>query len=267
MTTDTIRFTATKLVAKGKQGILKPDADGYYDLVIGGLNVFNSAQQYYTLKGASALFEQSSQFMRRVKNGVLKGELGHPKRTGMMRDRLGRETAFRLTDDEFVERVLRIEETNTCCHFKEIYLDTNFGKDNPDIKNKDAVAIHGLVKPAGPQAIALKEALENKDENVCFSIRALTRDYYERGVLNRVLERIVTWDFILEPGIHYANKWDTPALESISETIITERMVDRLIKRQMQSGIATEDSISMALEMKQLFDGLKGPQKPVFTNW
>ena len=264
---ETIRFTATKLVAKGKQGILKPDSDGYYDLVIGGLNVFNSVQQYYVLKGAEALFEQSSQFMRRVKNGVLKGELGHPKRTGVMKDRLGRETAFRLTDDEYLERVLRIEETNTCCHFKEIYLDQNFGRDNPDVKNKDAVAIHGLVKPCGPYGDTLKEALENNSENVCFSIRALTRDYYERGIMNRCLERIVTWDFILEPGIHYANKWDTPALESLSENIVTGAMVDRLIERQRVHGVATEDSALMLNDMKRMFDGLKGPQKPVFTNW
>lgn len=177
-----IKFTSTKLNSSRKEGLLKPDSDGYYELIIGGLNTYNSVGEYYTADGARALFEQSSSFMRRIKNGCLKGESGHPKKLPGM------------SADDYIRRVLTIEETNVCCHFKEIWLDESFGRQNPQYRNNALVAVKAKIKPSGPRGEALRASLENKNENVCFSIRAFTKDYYQRGQTIRVLDQIVTWD-------------------------------------------------------------------------
>ncbi len=252
----TVKFTATKLTSTGKAGVIKPDADGYYELIIGGLNTFNSAGEYYTLNGAEELFKQSSIFMRRVTNGCLKGEVGHPKKLPGM------------SMDDYVNRILTIDEGNVCAHFKEVWLDTEFGKKNPKYNNNALVAIMAKVKPTGPKADSLANSLANNSENVCFSIRALTRDYHERGQTYRVLQQIICWDNVNEPGISIANKWDSPALENHSDIIIRETTLKKIINHEVP--VATESSIELAREslaVVQNNKGLKITNIPLIFKW
>lgn len=250
----TIKFSATKLTGTGKRGILKPDEDGYYEMVVGGLNVFNSAGEYYTLKGAEQLFSASSIFMRRVKSGCLKAEVGHPKKLPSM--------AYR----DYVQRIFAIEETNICAHFKEIWLDPTFGVKNPQANNPNLVAIMAKVKPTGPKASGLQAAFDNPHENVCFSIRAVTKDYFERGQCCRVLENIVTFDWVNEPGISIANKWDSPAMESINSQILTKEAVQSVLGSADEYGIATEDSRAMVRDVLRVFEP-RATNLPSFRNW
>ena len=67
---NTIRFECTRL--GNRLGRLKSDGQGGYVMPVGGLNVFNSAGQYYTFEAAKKLFEESSQFMRRVERAVVR---------------------------------------------------------------------------------------------------------------------------------------------------------------------------------------------------
>lgn len=248
-----VKFTATKLASTGKQGILKPDADGYYTMPIGALNAFNSAGEYYTLNGAKELFEQSSIFMRRIKNGCLKGETGHPKRLPGM------------SMDDYINRILTIDEKNVCCHFKEVWLDEQFGANNPEFKNPRMVAIMGKVKPTGPHAASLKASFDNPSENVCFSIRALTRDYYERGQTYRVLTSIVTWDNVNEPGLSNATKWSSPALESIGEQTIIRRNLESLVQN-VDENIVMESTKELAAEaLSRSF--IEPVKSPLYLQW
>lgn len=247
-----VKFTATKLLGTGKRGILTPDADGYYEMIIGGLNTFNSVGEYYTLDGAKALFEQSSIFMRRIKNGCLKGEVDHPKRSNGM------------TDNDYISRILTIDGNNVCVHFKEIWLDENYGKKHPELKNSNLVAIMAKLKPAGPKGSALKASLDNADENVCFSIRALTKDYYQRGQVYRVLNQIVCFDMVTEPGISIANKWQAPALESLFDLSVTKTQLESIVEDRC-SLVATEDSRQLAVESLKTFSS--SVVVPKFTSW
>lgn len=246
----TVKFTATKLANKGKEGILKPDEQGYYTIVIGGLNIFNSVGEYYTADGAKQLFEQSSTFMRRIQNGCLKGELGHPKRLPSM------------DMDSYLRRIMTIEETNVCCHFKEVWLDEQYGRNHPEFKNPSLIAIMAKIKPSGPKGPSLQQSLENPNENVCFSIRAFTKDYAVRGVTHRVLDQIMTFDKVEEPGIFIANKWDTPSLESLSNMVITENNIQEYLE-SIPETLAMEDSNYIA---KELIKSIKTPN-PKYTNW
>jgi hypothetical protein len=255
----TVKFTATKLEAKGLKGILNPDSNGYYELVIGGLNTLNSAGEYYTLEGAKELFEQSSVFMRRVASGNLRGELGHPKKLPGQ------------TMNDFFTRIMGIHEDNVCCHFSEVWLDLNYGKNNPQFNNPDLVAIMAKVKPAGPKGFVLEQSLRNPKENTCFSIRALTKDYMAKGRVNRVLQQIVCWDYVNEPGLALANKYDSPALEelkleTITEALITETMVNKSIEELKGAPVATEDTKILLNETKKIFN-VTEHIKPISFKW
>jgi hypothetical protein len=248
---NSIKFTSTVLNGSGKKGILKPDEEGYYTLVVGGLNTYNSAGEYYTLDGAKRLFESSSIFMRRVSSGCLKGEVGHPKQT----DNMSLAT--------YTNRVLSIEETNVCCHFKEVWLDYDYGKNNPKYNNSGLVAIMAKVKPAGPNGSQLKSSLDNPNENVCFSIRALTRDYYRAGTRMRVLDTIVTFDNVIEPGIATSTKYSSPALESLSETLVNRKQLEALLLPN--NNIATESSKTIINEILISLD--KNINPPIYNRW
>lgn len=244
-------YTATKL-AVGKKGLLPPDANGYYTMPVGALNVFNSVGQYYTLDGAKHLFDESSIFQRRIANGCLKGELGHPKR------------GENMSMDDYMTRILTIEETNVCCHFRKIWLDYDFGKKNPQFKNPNMIAIMAEVKPSGPKGQSLKESFENPDENVCFSIRSLTRDYYQRGQCMRVLQQIVGFDAVTEPGLALATMWSAPALESMVETVVTKRDVQSVVDH-VPAMVGMESTLEMANEALAVFsDNL---QVPLYAKW
>lgn len=250
---NTVKFGCTALNGTNKAGIITPDADGYYDMVVGGMNMFNSAGQWYDYEGAKNLFESSSQFMRRVSRGSLRGELSHPRQE--------RGQSF----DDYVQRIMEIRESNVCVHFKEIYLDFNKMKDN---NGKAVVAIMAKLTPSGPLGPVLEKSLKNKDENVCFSIRSFTKDYYSRGIQVRELKNIITFDAVNEPGINIANKYQAPGLENLSEDLITQSQLSRVCMINNKNGLATESSINMAKELMNTmgWDLPKGVM-PAFTKW
>lgn len=249
-----VKFTATKLADRNKKGLFKPDSDGYYEIVVGGLNVFNSVGEYYTLEGAKQLFEESSPLMRRIQNGCLKAEVGHPKQLPGQ------------SMNDYIRRILTIEETNVCAHFKSIWLDTTYGAKNPQLNNPAAVAILAQLKPAGPKGNFLKEALEDPHQNVCFSIRALTEDYIQRGQTYRVLNTVVTWDYVTEPGLSLANKYDSPALESLAEHTLTVKQLERIADTNNE--IIALESSTLAQEALANISSIKPPLKaPLYSKW
>lgn len=247
-----VRFTCTALSGTNKVGNLPVDADGYRTMVIGGLNMFNSAGQWYDYEGAKNLFEESSQFMRRVKRGSLRGEVGHPKQE--------KGQSF----DDYVSRVLEIREGNVCVHFKEIWLDFNRMK---DASGKSVIAIMAKLVPSGPFGSQLEKQLNNKNENVCFSIRSFTRDYYNKGVYVRELKNIVTFDAVNEPGISIANKFDNPSLESRADNVVTRGQIERAVSAK-QSLVGVESAM---MTTGDLFTSLgwdvPKDVKPPFSMW
>ena len=245
-----VKFSATKLPV-GKKGIIKPDENGYYTQNLGALNVFNSASEFYDLEGAKILFEESSSFMRKVRNGCVKPELGHPKKLPGM------------TDDQYLSRVFRIEETNTCAHISDVWLDYVNGK---NLGQGNIVLIMGKVKPAGPFGYVLKEAYENGPENVCFSIRSITKDYYDRGTKIKVLDIILNFDYVTEPGIFSSTKWMSPSLEDISSLVITKPVIQSMINNNSLSNISQESDNVILKQILTIFDN-DTKTKPLYTNW
>lgn len=236
-----VKFTETVFKDQDKKGILAPDEDGYYTLPVGALNSYNSAGEYYTAQGAIDLFQQSSQLMRRIKNGALFSELGHPKRLPGM------------SLDDYYCRIISIEETNVCGHFSEISLDTEYGRKNPHLGAPNMIAMIGKVTPMGVKASALKSSLENPKINTAFSIRALCDMEMVGGKRIRKLTNVITYDMVLEGGISIANKSHSTALESMSEdqyessrsglVELTDTLIDKSVLRKVLTN--TSDMLSM----------------------
>lgn len=198
----TITYGCTALIGTNKVGDLHRDSNGYYEMVLGALQAFNSAGQFYPIETAKQLFEGNSTLMRRIRNGALRGEVGHPRFQEGMSERA------------WFARVNDIFEPNTCCHHMQVDLSYDSMKDP---QGRPVVAVIGKVKPSGANERFLERQLDNPKENVCFSIRSFTNDRLEGGIVKKYLKHIVTWDYVNEPGIAIANKYSSPSLESFND--------------------------------------------------
>lgn len=192
-------FTFTRMKAAGKSGILKPDASGYYDVVLGAFNTHNASGAYYPFNDVKKLFTQSSDLMERVTNGQLYGEWGHPKPDPGMSDR------------EYLIKLLTMHEEHISHHIRRIELDESF----KDVDGKTCIGVMGSVKPFGPKGEYVREGLETPDINFAFSLRSISHDRRAPdGTLIKVPVKIQTYDGVLEQGIHVADKVNNPAVES-----------------------------------------------------
>lgn len=251
-----IRFTCTALKNTDKKGLLTKDADGYRTSVLGGLNVFNSAGEYYTAEGARELFNESGLLRKRIAQGRLRGEWGHPKQ-------LPGES-----DSSYINRIFLINEEKVACHFKEIWLDDNL------IKNEfgqPVIAIMGKFCPSGPYGEYLEKSLNNPNENISFSIRAFTDDKYIKGVNNRTLKTIITWDVVNCPGISIAEKWNSPAMEDLKvlneeySRVVTRGQIEKVMNTKQ---LAAQESVTLTAE--ELFTSMGWVQTSSdsnFTKW
>ncbi len=249
---DKVSFSCTALAGTNKTGILKPDANGYYTMPIGGLNVYNSRGDYYTMEGAEQLFRSDSSFMRRVRDGCLKAEFGHPTPLPGQ------------TYESFAARVMSIKEDNTCATISEVWLDN---KNIKDRSGKPVIAIMGRIKPSGLHKHVLEDAFANPEEDVCFSIRSITEDRKFGGVTRKILKQIVTFDYVTEPGINFARKYHAPSLESLVETEFTREQLHNVLTHNLV-GVGQESARNISLELFQNMNWNLGKDNiPKWVNW
>jgi hypothetical protein len=197
---DKIVFSAVKVHATNKT--LEKDANGYYKVILGGFNTFNGSGDFYLFDGVEDLVENKSHVLsRRLKSGYLHGERGHPV------------FQMGMTKAQFYSRNLRIDIGNVSHHIRDI----EFIKTDEDSGLGDGskfVRVEAWVKPSGEHGDQLLKALENPDQNVAFSIRCFTKDEVINGVNIKKVLQIITWDWVIEPGIAKANEWHKLSMES-----------------------------------------------------
>lgn len=251
-----IKFTSEKLENVRGRSIKKVD-NGYFQVLIGGLNVYNSVGDYYTAQGVTRLFEESSLLMRRLKNGYLKGERGHPKQGG-------------LSNKDYINRLLEIDDGNVMCHYRSLWLDTELGKRNPKLGNPNLIGIYGEACGSGPHGEAFNRSMENPSENVAFSVRGFTNDQYVKGTNVRELINIITWDVVIEPGIGTSNKFDAISLEEFKYESLANKYFSLESLKEVansKSGISTE-SKDIVTDVIQSFEASKyTPDKPAYLKW
>lgn len=255
-------LVCTALLGTNKVGELKKDADGYYTVVLGALECHNYSGAYYPGGPAveDVILNESGMLQRRIKSGNGRGEYGHP---------------YRLPGQsvqEFLARGVKIMEDRVAFHVSEVWLDRDSVKTED---GKRVVAVMGKIKPCGPFGYVLEQQLQNPKENVCFSVRALTKDTVVNGVVVKVIRQIIIWDYVNEPGIQVASKWNSPALESIDETdvLITRAVVDSLQAIDEGAVGFSFESATVSLEtIRELVYDVQKPnvlsgKRPASANW
>lgn len=193
-----VTYQCNVLQGINKVGDLKKLDNGYYEVRLGALNARNSQGWLYDEAAGRRLIEGSNGLMRMIETGRLRGEAGHPRyQPGM-------------TQLQWFSRVNDILESNTCVHIRRIRLD--HGKDE---QGRPITMVIGEVRSSGPESTWLDKQLENRDEDVCFSIRSFTEDRVVSGIKTKFLKKIVNWDVVNEPGLANSSKYGTPSLESM----------------------------------------------------
>lgn len=263
-----LHYRPTVLQGTTKVGKIRCGADGYYDMLAGGFDAYNSTGAFYTWDSAKPHFDQSSHFRRRVANGALFGEDGHPTRIPGM------------TNDEWIVRILTIDPDRKSHHIKEVEIDPN------GFKNKDGNPIQAVwirVKPTGPRAQVLADSLENENINTAFSIRCLTRDFVHpyTGIKIKSMVQISTFDAVDEPGLAHCTKYNNPSLEmrELGENdVFTPKHIESAMAyvRKNYDGMESQ-SIMGSLEsmMEQTKSGILIPKqgilrpatRPMSSNW
>lgn len=200
-----VEVSCQVLNGTNKAGSLKKNEKGYYDMIVGGLNIVNNKGEYYDYNYGRKFFEEASDLCRMAEKGMLAGELGHPKQ-GM------------LSDDKYVERLLTIEEKSICVHHRKIWLDFDHFHDK---NGKPFIGIMSSLIPAGPYAEAHQRDLDNPEMNVAYSIRCFSMPHRQGGRIVKEMKHVVTFDKVNEPGIQYATKYDSPSLESHQNHLFT----------------------------------------------
>lgn len=207
-----IKYSSTLLSGTGKSGKLVANENGEYTFCVGALNIKNSAGAYYDLAGSKDLFETSSSFMHRVRNGGLYAENGHPVRESLD------------TDESYFRRIHTIREDRVCGFISDIWLDHSSLEH--DAANPNAVAIMAKIKPFGELGQVLTTAIENVKQNVCFSVRGFTKDKMMNGTTHRTLTNIITFDFVTMPGIAVANRSNSGSLETLVDYTFDSRVIE-----------------------------------------
>lgn len=239
-----IVFTTAKPTGENKQ--LEQDADGYYLVILGGLNIFNENGAFYLEEGVKDLIKkESTVFYRRLSRGYLKGEVNHPEwKAGMSKN------------DYFV-RCNKIDKDRVSHHIKEIILEPT------DIKsgygNTKIVLIKGWVKPSGPRGDELKRDLDDPNINVPFSIRSFTMDDLNSRPVTKIIQQIVTFDWVDEPGINRANKFSTLSGGSEQPKVSNESMELVLDSLDIEKLISSAEEVKTIVghESVDIIDSLK----------
>lgn len=234
---DIVKYTETIFSSSNKKGVIKPDEEGYYTIPLGALNTYNSAGEYYVAEEAIKLFDSSSSLMRRIKNGALYAELGHPKKDNM-------------STEAFYRRMGYVDERCICGHIAEVSIDFNYGKNHPEINNSELILILGKVRPAGPHAESLKMSLESSKQNSAFSVRGITENIPRNNRMERILTNIITWDYVVEPGINVACKAKAPGLESHNDVdqFVNKVLTDMTLNKDLLIKVLKNDIQTVASE-------------------
>lgn len=251
-----IKFGCRPLPA-GKVGILTPDEDGYYTLPLGGFDLMNESGVYYNRsQQVINLFNESSSLMRRIKRGVLCAELGHPKLLPGM------------TAMDLLQRSSYIEETRICAHFSEIWL----VEGTDPTTGKPALLTYGKAKPYGPYGHVFEDAVKNRMQNVCFSIRSTKVDSIINGRIDRTVDHIFTWDLVNEPGVRSAEKYHSMALESFRNDLEVKEesfFVPASVIQQAtaNNAMAFESNEELKAVIGTIKNMLSSNTKRVLTKW
>ncbi|ANZ50417.1 putative virion structural protein [Erwinia phage vB_EamM_Phobos] len=242
----TLRYNCVALAGVNQPAEIQKDGRGYRRMLLGALNVFNSENIFYAYNESKHVFERSNIFMRKVAAGNLYGERDHPA------------WEKNMTEAEFIDRNEWIEITNTAFHVRDVEVIVTSEVCN----GLPVVEIWGWIKPEDNElGRQLEAALNNPDQNVCFSLRAIVRQGVVGGVRQRRIDKLVTFDWVIEDGLRICNKYSAMVRGSKVAQESTRTYLDRPVSREaceeiIRSG-ARQLSVATESRRRQVVDSAR----------
>ena len=186
---DRVTFTVETLFVRDGQklGRLRSGEDGYYEnFPMAALGVATRNNTYYDVSEfVDQITNPETYFNRMLADGTLYGEYGHPTIAGM-------DHAAQLN------RLSVIAEDRVSHHFRRI--------STGNMLESGGRLITADIKPSGPYGKYLQESLEEPHMNTAFSLRSITMDRVERGLVRRKMRKLVTFDAVAAGGYAEASK-------------------------------------------------------------
>ena len=170
-----------------------------------------------------------------------------------------------MNNEEYLRRIYTVMEKFQSHHIKEVIIDENA----KDVNGRKFIAIYGWVKPSGPYATYLEKQLKDKDQCVSFSIRSITNDKMRNGKLTKALVTIITWDYVGEPGLDTATKWNSPALEEFDSFNFSTTELKSLLAQQRAAGLGMESASNRMNDTLRRIESATLPKgsAPVWSTW
>lgn len=225
-------FTKDILAGTGKLGLLKPDENGYYPITLGAFDAFTEANVYYPFNDyLQALFHANSALARRINRRAVFAEVDHP------------ELVPGMSGPMYLNRLREIRLSNACAHIAKVT-----ATEAKDHEGRRIIRVDGLVSPYGAKAHVLDRALENKEQDACFSIRSIVVQKKSNDRIENQVVELVTWDMVSEPGLRIARKYMSPGLESLfnqdDSFILNEDMVSAAEKEVRVAGLESSHDLA-----------------------
>lgn len=246
----------TSIKTHSRNSSIRKDEAGYYEFILGAVNSLNSCNEFYLKDGIEKFINDENYMLaRKLKNGYLNGELGHPKfLPGMSRE-------------AYYSRNLNVDIQNVSHHIKSVWTQES-DIDSGVIGKGNILLMKGMVKPSGVHGKILQDHIDNNDANTAFSIRALTVNTPRAGVTYKTIVQIITWDWVLEPGIKQANKWANLSTESVD--LLKFKLDDLMDKsspiyKEITLGLESEDSKEI---MRETISNIRAKNPyDIFKKW
>ena len=198
------RVLTSKVEKQNKKSVVKDD-NGFYRVKLGRLNTYNENGVFYKVENLDALLNNPNSILHnRIENGLLKAEVKHPS----FKDEYGNP----LTGDALIQAIFEIDLDNVCLSIKKLEF-INSGKTEKGWANYPIYETYGWVKPIEPKGHYVKDALDDPDINLAFSIRSAVTEQYIGGTLIRTIIDISTFDMVDLPGISGSSQWTGMGIE------------------------------------------------------
>lgn len=207
-------FEVTTLKGVNKVGNIKRLDNRYVQVILGALEFDNSIGAVYDQQRVERILAAGSLFQKRINEGYLRGEWGHPKEYDYSDYR------------KFIQRIHTIDERNWAFHIRKVWVEPNYVLPN----GQRICAIMGEIRGEGPRQAEFDAMLENPDENLAFSIRSMATDRVVGGKVRKYIDNIITWDLVNEPGLSVANKYMSPSCESAVVVPVHTAVIEAMVK-------------------------------------
>jgi len=239
-----LTFGNTILPQSGKRGILKPMAGGiYYKINAGGFNIPNRAGIRYRLNDyVQECMREDSDLNRRVSNGQVQCELGHPPQY-YFEYKNGVIVQTPITEVfQWIHRLRTILEPHVCGSIRKIHWNMHGGVNDP-VDNQIEV------RPFGIHKQVMQDSFDDPDINTAFSIRTVIKPW-KMGQMVREVDYFSTYDMVIEQGMLDACKHRTAGLEDLQGSAgLEDLMTSQLKVSDVDAGMtATFDEFLYVVE-------------------